>query len=263
MSFSCQRVWAIVLRNVKAEKRSSTRLMDFFFWPTMDIAIWGATSSWFAQTQNAGQPIVLVIMTGLVLWHAAMRAMYEVSVGMIEEVWNRSLVNLFATPLTMAEWMAAVMLMGLMKIFVITLFCSSLAWLLYGVNILTLGPLILVYLGLLLMFGWTIGFLGAAIIIQLGQRVGSLPWMLAYICSPFCAVYYPVEMLPQALQYFSRCIPATYVFESMRSYLLTGSILPGKLLVGFVLTMVYLGLSLWFFSKMFRNSLDKGLSRLE
>ena len=57
----------------------------------------------------------------------------------MEELLSRNVVNIFSTPLSLAEWIAAMMVLGLINIFFVIACCSLAIWLLYGINIFILG----------------------------------------------------------------------------------------------------------------------------
>jgi ABC-2 type transport system permease protein len=74
-------------------------------------------------------------------------------------------------------------------------------------------------------------------------------------------VYYPVATLPASLRGFSRLFPPTYVFESMRTILVTGSFrdsLVLNLVIGGLLAIIYLILTSLFFVTIYRKNLESG-----
>ena len=268
------RIFAIVMRHLYLYSRSYDRLTDSIYWPVMDIVVWGITSRWIMQSQNTIPNLALMILTGLVFWQIVWRANYEISVNLLEEFWNQNLVNLFSTPLHVSEWIAAVMTLGFIKMLFTAAVGIIAVWLMYALNIFTVGWMIIPFFALLLMSGWFMGFLGAAFIIYYGQRVQTLAWTMGFLFAPFSAVYYPLESLPRWVQSIAQWLPTTYVFEGMRAILFAGdsgvagingsnTILIEMLMKSLVLNIVYLTLSLMFFVFMFRKSREKGLARLE
>lgn len=159
--------------------------------------------------------------------------------------------------------MIANMLTSIIKCCFIIPYGAFVVWLIYGVNVFTLGWIIAMYTVLLLCIGWTIGFLGACIILRWGRQAQSTPWMIAFFFIPFCAVYYPIATLPSVIQKISLCIPITHIFETARNHVLTGIIDWKHLAIGSVLTFVYLGLSMLLFRQLFIRALQRGLASLE
>lgn len=256
------RVWVIVLRHLYVFRRSLDRLADSVYWPVMDIVLWGLTSKWQAS-QSSIPNILLVVLTGLVFWQIVWRANYEISVNILEEFWNQNLVNLFATPLRFSEWIVGLMVVSVIKMVATVIVGVGVVWLFYELNIFSVGWMFLPFLVSLTMSGWFMGFLGSAFIIYWGQKVQTIAWTMGFLLAPFSAVYYPLSVLPESVRYISSALPMTYVFEGMRSILLTGVMPLDMLVKSFALNALYLTLAIVFFKFMFEKSREKGLSRLE
>jgi len=240
------------------------QLTDLFYWPLVDIILWGLTSIW-VQNQSANQVsnLPLILMTGLIFWQVAWRGSIDISFNLLQEFWNRNMVNLFSTPLKTSEWVAGVILLCLCKLVVTIAFGALMVYLLYSLNIFTLGWAFLPLAALLLVFGWTLGFLAAGIIIYWGHQVEMLAWMVGFLFAPFSAVFYPVYVLPIWAQKISWSLPTTYVFEGMR-LILNGSPFPISFAIySALLNIVYLMGAVYFFLWMFKKSRMKGLGRLE
>jgi ABC-2 type transport system permease protein len=256
-----RRIYAVMLRNFYADKRSVMRLVDLFYYPVIDITLWGITTKWLQQEQNSN--FMIAIATSMVLWQVVSRSILEISIGIVEELWNRSIINLFSSPLQLNEWRIAFMTSSICKIFLVLPYGALLVWLVYGVNIFNIGWMMIPYLILLLSSGWIIGFLGASIIMHWGRRAQSTPWMVAWFFVPVCAVYYPIANLPRPLQFFALCTPLAHVFEAVRHQIIYGSIAYNHLSIAALLTIIYLTLSIKLFKKTFTKALNRGLSSLE
>jgi ABC-2 type transport system permease protein len=201
-------------------------------------------------------------MSALVLWELCVRATYEIGVSMIREIYSRTLLDLFSTPLTISEWLVGLMITGLIRMFVSLIFCTGVVWLLYALNIFSLGCSMVLLIIPLIIFGWTTGFLCAGFIIYFGQKVESLPWMALFLFAPFSAVYYPITVLPYWMQVVAYCLPSSYVFETLRLLISTHQFSYSNYLISLVLGSIYLTLSIIFFYYMFCKSKKLGLARL-
>lgn len=260
MSFG--RIWAVFLRYFYFFAKLD-HLCDLLFWPVVDIFLWGITVVW-VQHEEAGKfPLALVVLTGLVFWQIIWRSNYEVSVNLLQEFWNRNLVNLFSTPLKLSEWIISLMLVGMFKICATISFGALMVWLLYSLNIFSMGWAFLPFTASLILSGWFIGFLSAAIMIYFGQRVQMLAWMTAYFFAPFSAVYYPLSALPEWGQYIAKVLPMTYLFEGMRTILIEGRFSWHFFVMSVLLNLLYLIPTIILFKWLFDKSRDKGLARLE
>lgn len=257
------RVWAVTLRYLHQSTRDILMLADLVFWPLTDIVVWGMMSLWLEKAGSGVPNIVVLLVSGLVLWQIVYQANMDITNNLIEEFWSQNLGNIFGSPLTVNEWISAVMLLGSFRIVLIVCFGSIVSWLLYAFNVFSMG-LILIPFGIsLLLTGWAIGFCTAAFIMYGGMRVHWATWALGTIMSPFIAIYYPVETLPSWGQVISHCMPPMYVFEGMRKIIFHGIIPYDYLMISFALNALYLTLSILFFKYMFEKSRARGLSRIE
>lgn len=238
------------------------QLSDLFYWPLVDILLWGLTSIWI-QNQNNIPNLPLILMTALIFWQITWRGALGISFHLLQEFWHRNLVNLFSTPLTISEWISGTLILSFFKLLISLSFGVLMVYLLYALNVFALGWAFLPFAVLLFVFGWTIGFISAGLIIYWGHKVEMFAWMLPFVFAPFSAVFYPVEVLPAWTQWISWSLPTTYVFEGMRQ-ILSGSPFPlSYFWISLVLNCLFLYGSILFFRFMFYKSLVKGLARLE
>lgn len=257
------RIWAVIVRHLYSFQRNFDRLTDSFYWPLMDIFIWGLTSAWIQKSQTGVPNIVAILLTGLVFWQIVWRGNYEISVNLLEEFWNQNLVNLFSTPLKLSEWIISVIILSIIKMCITVSVCVIAVYILYATNIFTLGWYLIPFVVSLLMSGWIMGFLGSSVIIYWGQKVQTIAWTMGFLFAPFSAVYYPLDQLPPWVQSISLWLPTTYVFEGMRTVLFTGTLDLTMVAKSFALNIIYLTLALRLFAFMFEKSRAKGLARLE
>jgi ABC-2 type transport system permease protein len=136
------------------------------------------------------------------------------------------------------------------------------ALVLYEVNAWSLGIYLLPFAGLLLMTGWTIGFLVSGIIIRYGTRVQALAWTLGIVLTPFSAIYYPLSALPGFARHIAAAVPTSYLFEGMREVQAGHAIDSTKLAMALVLNLGYGALSLVYLYRGFRRAMQQGLLKL-
>ena len=258
-----KRIKALLWRHNYDIKHNLGRLLDTFYWPAVDIVLWGLTSSYFQKTSMEVSNLVLILLSALVFWQIIWRGQYEISVNLLEELWSHNLVNLFTTPLTIFEWIMAMIILGLIRMLVTVGFAIGLVYLMYGANILEIGLMLVPFACLLLMSGWYIGLVAAGIILRFGMRLEIIAWSGVYLLAPFSAIYYPVSVLPGWAQKIAAWIPASYIFEGMRAVLSNNTIDKALFIKSAGLSLIYLLLSLGFFLFCFNQSRKSGLARLE
>ena len=256
------RILGVFFRYFYVLKKGLHQLSDLFYWPFVDILLWGLTSVWI-QKYNPSANLPLVLLTGLIFWQIAWRGSVDISVSLLQEFWHRNLVNLFSTPLKLSEWIAGMLLLSVAKLLVTISFGSFVVYLLYSLNVFSVGWAFLPFAASLLIFGWTLSFISSSAIIYWGHKVEMFAWMAAFLFAPFSAVFYPVEILPEWAQVIAWSLPTTYIFQGMRT-ILSGSALPiSYFWMSMGLNAIYLSLSILLFCYAFEKSREKGLARLE
>lgn len=241
-------------------RRDFDLLSDMLYWPIIDVLLWGITSVWLSQGSGSGSAIVTILL-GLIFWNVIWRSQSEISRNLIDEIWNNNLVNLFSTPLSLIEWIVGVLLLSIMKMLFTVSVIASVIFALYSVNILVLGWWFIPFFIGAVITGWWVGFISAGIVIYWGPKVQTVVWTLPGILLPFSVVFFPLAIFPSALQPISYLLPTTYIFESIRSVINSGSLQWHYLIISFGLNGVYLLGSLVWFVHQFRRSVTLGLGR--
>jgi ABC-2 type transport system permease protein len=217
--FSFRRVSALLLRQVFLYRRSMIRSLEVVYWPVLDLLMWGFLSVYVARLRGGGAIAIAFLIGGLILWDIFFRVQQAISVSFLEDIWTRNLVNVFVSPVSTAEFLGATMLLGVIKVTVIGLLMAGLALVLYTFNIFPYGLALLPFAVNLILSAWGMGIITTALILRYGQGAEVLAWAVAFLFQPFSAVFYPVQVLPRALQHVAWALPTTYAFEGMRAVL--------------------------------------------
>lgn len=253
------RIRAVLLRHLYLYPRSVSRMMEIFYWPVLDILVWGFLTVYISRNPSMVGHWTAFLLGAMIFWDILFRSQQAVCLSFLEEVWARNLLNLFASPLSPLEFLSATMILSFVKFLGAAAVAVGLARLLYGFDLLTLGAWLVPFVLNLVAMGWAIGIVTTGIILRFGERAEVLAWGLALLLQPFAAVFYPVSVLPRPLQAFARLLPCTYVFEGMRDVIARGSTQAGSILAAFLLNALYLAASIAFFKLMYRQAQDRGL----
>jgi ABC-2 type transport system permease protein len=255
-----RRVLAVVLRDYYVLRRSLPHMLEIVYWPTVELLIWGYLSVFLQARQVPA--VVAVLLGGVLLWQVLFRSQSEVSMAFLEDIWSRNLLNVFVAPLTAGEYLTGVVTFGALKLVVNVALMASIALVLYGFGLFTLGPALVPFMALLLLMGWALAIVTIGVILRFGQAAEVIAWAMSFAFQPFAAVFYPVSVLPLAMQWIARLVPASYVFEGMRA-VLAGRPLPWRSLLGAaVLDLLYVAGALLFFRGMLvKVRANGGLSR--
>ncbi|MBM3257195.1 MAG: ABC transporter permease [Candidatus Liptonbacteria bacterium] len=253
------RVSALLLRHLYLYKRSFPRLMDIFYWPVMELLVWGFLSVYLEKTQAAGVNIATILLGGIIFWDLLSRSQQAVSISFLEDVWERNFLNLFVSPLSITEFLASTFFVGVIRIILVGIVASILAVLLYQFNIFIFGLYLVPFVINLFFFGWTLGLFTTGIILRYGTSAQILAFGFIFLIQPFSAVFYPISAMPGWAQWIAYIIPSSYVFEGMREVIATGTLGVANLSAAFLTNFFYLALVLWFFYRMFARVKVKGL----
>ena len=254
-----KRIYAIFLRQFFLIKHNKTRLVAIFGWVSLDIILWGFITKYLNSVGRSDFNFVAVFLGVIILWGLMSRIYTGVIMAFLEDMWSRNFFNFFASPLRIGEY-----LLGLISVSVTTSALAlgvmfSIAYFFFAFNIFQIGILLIPFVGILLVFGISLGIFITAFILRFGPPAEWVAWIVPFAISPFAAVFYPVAVLPKAMQAISAIIPPSYVFEGLRALIISGEFSSKLLIAGFVSAVVYLVLAYLFFIYTYKIVLKKGL----
>lgn len=252
-------VISLFLRHLYLYKRSLPRLMEIFYWPFLDLLLWGFITLYLTRFKGSLPNFVSFFIGALILWDILFRAQQGISVSFLEDMWARNLLNLFVAPVKPMEYILALMLVSIVKLLTAATLLVLLAWLFYSFNIFVMGISLIPFVINLVIMGWAIGILTTSLILRFGQEAEVLAWGLAFLFQPISAVFYPVSVLPPILQDLAAIIPASYVFEGMRAVIGDRGFPAGQLLQAVMLNLLYITFALLFFHWNLKGVREKGL----
>jgi len=184
---SLTQIHGMFLRYVFLHRRSlMIRAFDIFFWPVMDLLIWGFVTLYvqrIAETQVA--QLMLFLIGAMILWDIHYRGQQAVTISLMEEIWNRNLTNILISPLRLWEWLAATCCYGALKVGLVTLILALVAKWLYAFDLIRVGWAFLPLAANLLIFGWGIGLVTSGLLLRFGYAAEALIWGVPFLVQPF------------------------------------------------------------------------------
>lgn len=254
-----KRIYAILLKQLFLIRHNKTRLLNIFGWIVVDIILWGFITKYLDTVGQSGFNFTTVFLGAIILWEFFIRIYQGVIVTFFEDMWSRNFLNLFASPLSIQEYVT-----GLVSASLITSAAGFgavffIAYFFFVYNIFQLGIWLVPFLGILTIFGLALGIFTTALVLRFGPPAEWFAWIIPFILSPLSAIFYPLSVLPGFLQFISRIIPLPYVFEGMRSVVIEGRLLTSSLIVGFIIALIYLVAAYLFFTYIYSVVLRKGL----
>ncbi|MFZ5807562.1 MAG: ABC transporter permease [Verrucomicrobiota bacterium] len=253
------RILAIVLRQYYLLRGSFSRVMPLFAWVTVDIILWGFITKYLNTVAFSGFNFVTALLGAVLLWDFFARVMHGVTIAFFEDVWSRNFLNVFAAPISIAEYLTGLVLTSIATSAMSLIFMLILATVFFGLSFFVYGLAILPFLLILFLFGIALGIVGSAIVLRFGPATEWFIWPIPAFFSPFVGVFYPIAVLPQWMQFISIFLPPAYVFEGMRAILRGGAAPMHTLFFGSLLAIFYVLLACWFFARVYRHAVRTGL----
>jgi ABC-2 type transport system permease protein len=253
------RIMALVVRHLYLYRRSLPRIMEIFYWPFLDLVIWGFITLYLARFQNQIPGFVTFFLGALILWDILFRAQQGITISFLEEIWARNLMNLFASPLKPSEFLAATMVMSIFKVTCVSIVMALCAVLFYSYNIFMIGLWLFPFVINLVVTGWIVGVFTTSLIMRFGQEAEVLAWSMVFLFQPISCVFYPMDVLPGWLRAIAWANPAAHVFEGMRAVLSTSTQPVMNLLWASGLNVVLLVAMIMWFYRTFAYCKEQGL----
>jgi ABC-2 type transport system permease protein len=250
---------AVILRQLYLMRSSPVRVFGMLVWVTIDIVLWGFITRYLNTVGGSGVNFVPALLGAVLLWDFCERIMQGVSTAFLEDVWSRNFLNLFSSPLSISEYVAALVLTSMITSSLGLAIMLLIATGVFHLQIFSQGLPLAAFVCVLFVFGITLGIVAISMVLRFGPASEWLLWPLAALLSPFAAVFYPVAILPAWMQWVAHALPPSYVFEGMRT-LLKGDAFPALLLLrGAAVGAVELVGAGYLFRHVFRRAVRTGL----
>ena len=230
-----------------------------FAWVAIDIVLWGFITRYLNTVAAPGFSFVPALLGAVLLWDFLVRVMQGVTTAFFEDVWSRNFLNIFATPLSIAEYITGLVFASIATSMFGLVVMIVLATLVFGLSFLTYGALLIPFFLVLFLFGIALGIFGCALVLRMGPAAEWLIWPIPALLSPLACVFYPLSALPRWLQYPAQLLPPSHVFEAMREIVAGHAVSQSSLLIGLALALLYLALAGFFFTRIFKYVLRSGL----
>ncbi|MDE0149543.1 MAG: ABC transporter permease [Rhodospirillaceae bacterium] len=254
-----RRIRAMVLRYVYLYRGSWPRILEMAYWPTLQMIMWGFLTIFLASKSGFFVQAAGVLIAAVLLWDVLFRASLGVSLSFLEEMWSRNLGHLFVSPLRPGEFVAALTLMSAIRVLIGVIPAALLAIWLYAYSIFDMGLPLIAFFANLQVMGWSFGLVVCGLLMRYGLGAESIAWFAIFAVAPFSAIYYPLSVMPDWLQWIAGILPSTHVFEGMRAVLVDETFRTDLLVNAVALNAIYLTISVVVFLRFFRSARERGL----
>ena len=256
MNFS--KMYALGLRHLYLISNSFPRILDLIYWPTVQIFLWGFISKFFTLSSDYYSNTVGIILTAAILYDFLFRASISFNMMFLEEIWSRNFTNLFIAPIKISEIIASLTLTAIIRTLIGLVPAVLIAIPLFGVSVLKLGLPLLFLLLALYLFGITLGLLVTSGLLRYGPSFENIAWASLFFLAPLGCIYYPIEILPNILQFIAKGLPLVHVFEEMRGILMNDVINYLNIMKAIAISLVYFILGIIVFYTSYYGAKKRG-----
>jgi ABC-2 type transport system permease protein len=220
IAFSPQRIFAMVLRYWYLLRSSWPRLLELIYWPAVQMLMWGFLQLYVSENAGFFAKAGGTFIGAVLLWDILFRGQLGFSISFLEEMWARNMGNLMMSPLRPGEFIAALMIMSVVRLAIGMVPVTILALAFFSFNLYAFGFALAAFFMNLILTSWAVGIFVSGIVLRNGMGAESMAWTIMFLLLPLTCVYYPVAVLPGWLQALAWALPPTYVFEGMRALLI-------------------------------------------
>ena len=233
------RIYGLFLRHMFLIIGSVPRIIDLIYWPSIQILLWGFISKFFTLNSDFYNNTVGVILTAAILYDFLFRSSISYNIMFLEEIWSRNFTNLFIAPIKLSEIITALTITAIFRTLIGLIPAALLAIPLFGVSIFKIGPPLIILLITLYIFGVTLGLMVTSGLVRFGPSFENIAWASLFFLAPLGCIYYPIEILPDWLQFSAKLLPLVYIFEEMRNILIYDIINYFEIIKAVIISVLY------------------------
>ncbi|MBI5470511.1 ABC transporter permease [Candidatus Kaiserbacteria bacterium] len=250
--------YAIFLRYWYLLVSTPQRFVQIFIWSTFDIVLWGFVTKYLGTFGISGFNFTALLLGSLIFWQFITRIQQGFIMVFLEDSWTRNFINIFASPMTIVEYLSGIVASSLATSAMAIIFGAVVASLLFGLWFPPFVVPFLVFAVILSLFAITLGMISSAIVLRLGPTAEWFAWPIPAVIQPIVGVFYPVSVLPAWAQTIAKLMPPSYIFENLRAVLAGREILWGDLGIAFALSAVYIACAAFLFARTYSWALRTG-----
>lgn len=236
LSSEITKTLAFTYRNITMTRRNVFMLGDMIYWPFIAVLSIGFMLAFL----RPGARDASVVLSGVVAMSVLQTCQLDVSYVLLFDMWSKSMKHTMAAPVGPRHYLTGSWIFGITRGTLTFFIITGLIRLMFHFNVMSGGAApTIVFLAGIFISGLTIGMLIIVLLLTFGMRAEIVTWSIVSVLLLVCGIYYPVSVMPEALQRIGHSIPLTFFLEYYReSFGLTGT--PGAAAKGFILSGIYI-----------------------
>ena len=93
---------------------------------------------------------------------------------------------------------------------------------------------------------------------RFGPSFENIAWASLFFLAPLGCIYYPIEILPNALQIIAKGLPLVHIFEEMRNILINQTVNISEIIKSILISIIYFILGVVVFYVSYYGAKKKG-----
>lgn len=260
--YMLQRIKALIIRHLIPTFRDPIRICDMLYWPFVDIVLIGFIGVWAQEGVAQSTTFTASLVASVAFWYLMQRAALEISRNFLVEIWEHNLTNILASPFSLSEIFTAFMAIGFIQAIITFIYSLLIIYFIFGQNLFIAVPQLLPTIPLFITSGYIIGLFTSSLIFYFGKTADALAWTMPFLFAILSGVYYPLRFFPVWIQKISYCLPATYLFDAVRSVIIENKLPFNNILISLILCIIYLFLTFSLLSVAYKYAKKRGLGAL-
>lgn len=254
LSSEFAKTFAFTYRNVMMLRRNIFMLSEIVYWPFITLLSIGFMLAFL----KSGTAHTAVILSGVAAFGAVQTCQLDVAYVLLFDMWSKSMKHTMAAPIRPRHFLLGSWVVGIVRgTMTLCVLAVCMRWL-FHFNILKAGiPALIVFWAGLMISGLLVGMFTTVCLFTFGMRAEIIPWSIVSVLLIACGIYYPISILPPAMQAVGFSIPLTWFLEAYRgAFGLSAA--PHAALKGFALSGVYLAVLFALLSLSHKRALRRG-----
>ena len=151
------RINAVILQHHYEMRHNGNHLSNVIYWPVVNIVVWGFFTIYLRRGDHLQPGLVNCLLGAVILWGLFNGFQRDMAVGFLDELWSRNLVNLFASPLSVSEYVTGLIAVNLVKAMTGMVIEALIALLFYHYDIFPIFPALVPFILNLALFALAVG----------------------------------------------------------------------------------------------------------
>jgi ABC-2 type transport system permease protein len=198
------------------------------------------------------------LLTGAIVSGTLQVVQIDVAYSILFDVWSKSLKQTFVTPISEYHYILGSWFFGIIRGIIVCMILGSFSAWAFKFYLQATHIVLLSMAGIFLS-ALVIGMGVLFIILYFGQRIMEVVWIITNVIMLICGIYYPVSMLPKAVQFAAGLIPVTYFLEFYRTGYGFKPVFEHDLYKGFGLCILYVIILFFMMRIAIRQSRKNGM----